>query len=329
MARPVKQGLDYFPMDTVLDDDTQLLIAEIGAEGFGILIILLQIIYANNGYYAIYDKRLPLKVRQKCLSSVETIISVIQNSINSDFFDKEMFETHNILTSRGIQKRYFSAAKKKKKIEINPDFLLIDVSDYGNIVYCDGNPSYSSGNATKESKVKEIKIKSKVKENESKEEDVCSDNIDLRDNNAIRVAKGCTAQSCKTSSEPAGGKSPPVVVIPLNGKTREFPVTQNMVDVWQEDFPAVDVLSELRKMHAWSDANPGKRKTINGVKRFIVNWLSREQDSSGSHKANIGGGAANNGYSRQSKNIRLANNQEAVRGFLEDLDSEKRKEAVQ
>ena len=36
-------------------------------------------------------------------------------------------------------------------------------------------------------------------------------------------------------------------------------------------------LIELKKMQAWSDANPEKRKTARGVKAFIVNWLSREQ----------------------------------------------------
>jgi len=33
MARPTKQGIDYFPLDTEFDDDLQLLIAEIGADG--------------------------------------------------------------------------------------------------------------------------------------------------------------------------------------------------------------------------------------------------------------------------------------------------------
>lgn len=45
---------------------------------------------------------------------------------------------------------------------------------------------------------------------------------------------------------------------------------------WTEKFPALDVLSELRKMEAWCAANPKNRKS--NWHRFIVNWFSRSQD---------------------------------------------------
>ena len=31
-------------------------------------------------------------------------------------------------------------------------------------------------------------------------------------------------------------------------------------------------------MRGWLDANPSRRKTKSGIKRFIVNWLSKEQN---------------------------------------------------
>ena len=37
-------------------------------------------------------------------------------------------------------------------------------------------------------------------------------------------------------------------------------------------------------MAASADANPTRRKTRNGVVRFITNWLSREQDKGGSYR---------------------------------------------
>ena len=68
-----------------------------------------------------------------------------------------------------------------------------------------------------------------------------------------------------------------IVEIKLNdGSTHG--VTESKASTWQVLFPAVDVKQELNKMRAWSDANPSKRKTKRGVERFIVNWLSREQD---------------------------------------------------
>lgn len=47
---------------------------------------------------------------------------------------------------------------------------------------------------------------------------------------------------------------------------------ESSVPGWSEAFPNADVLGELKKMSAWLDANPGKRKKQ--YKRFIVNWLS-------------------------------------------------------
>lgn len=51
---------------------------------------------------------------------------------------------------------------------------------------------------------------------------------------------------------------------------------------WQKTYPAVDVFAELAKMESWLDANPSKRKTKNGIKRFVNSWLSRAQDKGGS-----------------------------------------------
>lgn len=76
---------------------------------------------------------------------------------------------------------------------------------------------------------------------------------------------------------PAPPPSPAVIAILLNDKT-EYAVTEADVAGWSELYPAVDVMRELRKMKGWADANPTKRKTRNGVKRFINNWLAKEQD---------------------------------------------------
>lgn len=83
-----------------------------------------------------------------------------------------------------------------------------------------------------------------------------------------------TAPVRQNSSAPP---SPTVISILLNDKT-EYPITQADVDGWKELYPAVDVLQELRKMKGWADANPTKRKTKAGIKRFINAWLAKEQD---------------------------------------------------
>lgn len=70
---------------------------------------------------------------------------------------------------------------------------------------------------------------------------------------------------------------PIVIKLPLVDKT-EYSIIQNQADDWSELYPAVNVIQELRKMRGWLDANPKKQKTKGGIKRFITNWLAREQD---------------------------------------------------
>lgn len=109
----------------------------------------------------------------------------------------------------------------------------------------------------KEDNVRQEKEKEKEKE------------IDI--NNNIYIA-----QSDKITHEPTPIE-PSVITITLNDKS-EYPIYQSMIDEWNELYPNVDVLQELRKMKGWSNANPAKRKTKKGIQRFINAWLAREQD---------------------------------------------------
>uniref|UniRef100_A0A6M3JH28 Uncharacterized protein n=1 Tax=viral metagenome TaxID=1070528 RepID=A0A6M3JH28_9ZZZZ len=55
-------------------------------------------------------------------------------------------------------------------------------------------------------------------------------------------------------------------------------ITVEYVKFLENSYPEVDVIDTLTKrMPAWLDANPQKARKKN-YKRFIVNWLSRQQD---------------------------------------------------
>ena len=107
------------------------------------------------------------------------------------------------------------------------------------------------------------------KEDNVRQEKEIEKEIDI--NNNIYIA-----QSDKITHEPTPIE-PSVITITLNDKS-EYPIYQSMIDEWNELYPNVDVLQELRKMKGWSNANPAKRKTKKGIQRFINAWLSREQD---------------------------------------------------
>ena len=67
---------------------------------------------------------------------------------------------------------------------------------------------------------------------------------------------------------------PPLVCLILKDGT-EYEVTSEAAQEWSAAYQAIDCMEELRKMVAWCKANPDKRKTRNGIQRFINNWLNR------------------------------------------------------
>lgn len=87
----------------------------------------------------------------------------------------------------------------------------------------------------------------------------------------------------KDSTQPKALADVPSIITIITNTGDEFPIVQKDVDLWKSCYPNVDVLQELRKMKAWSYNNPTRRKTKSGMKRFINNWLSKEQDKGSSN----------------------------------------------
>ena len=82
-------------------------------------------------------------------------------------------------------------------------------------------------------------------------------------------------------ADPSG--SPHAVIkIPLNIVGTYHDVFEDDIKIYSELYPAVDVLQQLRNMVGWCNANPTKRKTKDGIKRFINSWLTKDQDRGGS-----------------------------------------------
>lgn len=51
---------------------------------------------------------------------------------------------------------------------------------------------------------------------------------------------------------------------------------------WRRGYPTLDVDQEIAKMAMWSEANPSKRKTRTGIRKFVVSWLNRASEKGGS-----------------------------------------------
>lgn len=114
MARPCKQGLDYFPLDVHMDRNMQLFEAEFGLTGFAVYIKLLQMIYSE-GYYIKWDEDAVILFVKSINSSVNEVTDIINGCIKRDLFSNSVYTDHKVLTSRGIQKRYFEACRSAKR----------------------------------------------------------------------------------------------------------------------------------------------------------------------------------------------------------------------
>ncbi|HPO07385.1 MAG TPA: hypothetical protein PLZ55_01855, partial [bacterium] len=75
-----------------------------------------------------------------------------------------------------------------------------------------------------------------------------------------------------------GPDEPAILVFPCNGKIKEWKLTRNKVEEYQESFPGLDVMAECRKSLQWLRDNPTRRKTARGMPKFLNGWMQRAND---------------------------------------------------
>ena len=130
MARPVKEGLDYFELDCHMEEKVRLIQAEYGLKGFAVFVKLLQKIYGERGYYCEWTQDSELLFMSEngldsgCLQLLREIVSAC---IRRNIFSEKLFNEFGILTSYGVQKRYLNAVSRREKVELIKEYLLISV----------------------------------------------------------------------------------------------------------------------------------------------------------------------------------------------------------
>lgn len=160
MARPGKQGIDYFPLDTVLDTSMELIEAEFGLTGFAVVVRLWQKIYAENGYYCEWTDEVALLFAKKNNVGGNAVSEIIAAAIKRGIFDKDMYEKYSVLTSAGIQKRYFEAVNRRVHIEVESRYLLVSCTQNAeNVSINPINVDRNSINVDRNEQKKEKEIK--------------------------------------------------------------------------------------------------------------------------------------------------------------------------
>jgi DNA replication protein DnaD len=182
VARPKKEGLDYFPLDVDTDQDDKIALVEAkyGVTGFAVVIKLFMKIY-KEGYFYKWGEKEHLLFSSRVNVDINTVSDVVNDCIKWGLFDQKTYDSEKILTSEGIQKRYLDAVTRRKEVTLEGKYLLIDPLEYvGNskikvyIINADGkrvnvNINDSNGqhqvDGNPQSKVKESKGKESKEEN--------------------------------------------------------------------------------------------------------------------------------------------------------------------
>lgn len=132
MGRNIKEGLNYFPLDVDIfeDEKIQFVSARFGVKGDGIVIRLLCKIY-RQGYYIKFDDDVALLFARSVgdVSLHGLVKDVVNELIKREFFDRTIFDSFGILTSKGIQKRYTKICSDLNRtyVRIEPKFDLISL----------------------------------------------------------------------------------------------------------------------------------------------------------------------------------------------------------
>ena len=177
----MNNGIPYFPLDVHLDDKMELIEAEFGLTGFAVVVKLFQKIYGGQGYYCEWTNDVALLFSRSVGLGCNVVSEIVSAAVKRGIFDKDVFDKCRVLTSKGIQKRYFEAVSRRKNVEVKKPYLLVKVAQkYTNVCILDENADISKENADKNGQRKEEKRKeeeSKGKKSKDGGADVYSEDL--------------------------------------------------------------------------------------------------------------------------------------------------------
>ena len=147
----MNNGINYFPLNVHLDDKFELIEAEFGLKGFAIVVKLFQKIYGQQGYYCEWTEDVALLFGKNVGLGGDAVSEIVRAAIKRGIFDSELYDKYQILTSRGIQERYFEAVSRRKEVEVRNE----------NVNISSKNVNISEQKKVEESKVKEKRVEEK------------------------------------------------------------------------------------------------------------------------------------------------------------------------
>lgn len=179
MARPRKEGVEYFSLDVDFFSDKKIKIlkARYGPDGVTLYLYLLCEIY-KNGYYLKIDDDFKFIISDDLNMNCDKVEQVLAFLLERSMFSEQLFQSDAVLTSAGIQRRYQLMIKSRAMknpvtverywllpqeetetfIKLNPSLN----NSRNNNDNSEKNIPDSEKNAIKESKVNESKVNKNI-----------------------------------------------------------------------------------------------------------------------------------------------------------------------
>jgi hypothetical protein len=269
MSRPEKIGLDYFPFDIDFFEDEKIeaISGEFGIKGEIATIKLLCSVY-RNGYFVQWNDMLKMKISKHSPGiSHELLEQIVNRLVKWGFFNENLFNSDKILTSKGIQNRFFQASKRRKTNEDLP-YLLVNVCNNRVNVYNMYTKTELMYTKTPQSKVKESKVKESKEENKEKTP------------NGVQKKDAAKAATLKRKEEFGWSLVP---FVELYGKE----MIRNFFDYWSEmNIPKTKMRYEQqstweveRRLTTWSNREKFNGKSNNNQKATIVDTPGSRKES--------------------------------------------------
>lgn len=167
MARPIQEGLGYFPLDTNFYQNRKIrrLMRAQGEKSLGVWVVLMAMIYADKGYYLNFDKDVCFDIADVFGVTEGAIEEFVKAAINARLFNSYMFDHYQVLTSKGIQEQYEKITKDaKRKNTIKEEYRIPSINDEVN-----SEETRQSSEETYKKREESTQIKEKeIKENKTK-----------------------------------------------------------------------------------------------------------------------------------------------------------------
>lgn len=137
----MKNGIEYAPVNTNIFEDDKFALMECDNDIVGsyVAMRLMLKIYDSEGYFCYWgedERKLFVKRVGSKLLDLKTLDACVESCIERGFFSRDAYDKYQILTSRGIQRRFLEAVSRRQA-SMAREYLLVPeaTAKYSNVKF--------------------------------------------------------------------------------------------------------------------------------------------------------------------------------------------------